>query len=60
MIASGPMVSVSPLMRRGTMTQNGAKMAVAKNTVLKAKSACQAAATTAHQVEPSGSRDGDF
>ena len=36
------------------------KMTVSKNEVLKAKSACQAAATTAHQVEPSGSRDGDF
>ena len=30
------------------------------NTVLNAKSACQAAATTAHQVEPSRSRDGAF
>ena len=36
------------------------KMTVSKNEVLKAKSACQAAATAAHQVEPSGSRDGDF
>ena len=39
--------------RRGKMTN-------AQKSVLKAKSACQAAATAAHQVEPSGSRDGDF
>ena len=36
------------------------KMTVSKNEVLKAKSACQAAATAAHQVEPSGPPDGDF
>ena len=36
------------------------KMTVGKNEVLKAKSACQAAATPTQQVELSGSRDGDF
>ena len=33
---------------------------IKKKTVLKAKSACQAAATRTHKVEPSGSRDVDF
>ena len=36
------------------------KITIEKKTVLKAKSACQAAPTRTHKVEPSGSRDGDF
>ena len=60
MSISAPMISVSPLMGCGTTRQEGVKLTVSKNEVLKAKSACQAAATTAHQAEPSGSRDGDF
>ena len=39
--------------RRGHIT-------IEKKTVLKAKSACQAAATRTHIVEPSGSQDVDF
>ena len=36
------------------------KIIIEKKTVLKAKSACQAAATRTHKVEPSGRRDVDF
>ena len=39
--------------RRGNIT-------IEKKTVLKAKSACQAAAARTHKVEPSGPRDVDF
>ena len=36
------------------------KITIEQKTVLKLKSACQAAAIRTHKVEPSGFRDGDF